>query len=125
MPGNTKPIKRMLREQAAIAYEKDLRQALLPLADAFDKWRRGELDSFELSRLIHQFHDGEAREIWKRWNLDRDPTMAVVYAVQDGILNRDDLPAPLLEYLRGSLELAAELDRMEAQAALAAEMEEE
>jgi len=61
-----KPIKRMLREQAARAHEEELRRALLPLAAAFDRWRAGELDSFALSDLIHEFHDGESREIWKR-----------------------------------------------------------
>ena len=31
------PLKRLLRKHAGIAYEAELRAALLPLADAFDK----------------------------------------------------------------------------------------
>ena len=61
MTETSKRIKRMIREYAAAAREEELRRALLPLADAFKRWEREELDSFALQDLIHQFHQGAAR----------------------------------------------------------------
>ncbi len=95
-------IKRMLREHVALAYEEELRRALLPLADDFDRWRRGEMASAEMSHRIHLFHQGPAREIWKTYNLGA-PTTSVAYAVHSGILDREQLPPELLEALRGVL----------------------
>ena len=93
-----RPIKRMLREQAARAHEEELRRALVPLAGAFDRWRAGELDSFALSDLIHEFHDGEAREIWGRYD-GAVAEFSVAHAIHTGILKRDTVPPPLLNAL--------------------------
>lgn len=93
-----KPIKRMLREQAARAHEVELHRALLPLADAFDRWRAGEIDSFALSDLIHEFHDGESQEIWSRYQ-SNIAEFSVAYAIRTGLLPRDTVPPPLLEAL--------------------------
>ena len=38
----------------------ELRRALLPLAEAFKRWEHSDLDSGELSDLIHRFHQGPA-----------------------------------------------------------------
>ncbi|MBV8169038.1 MAG: hypothetical protein JO021_19745, partial [Alphaproteobacteria bacterium] len=43
-----KRIKRMLRECAGKAHDEELRRALLPLADAFKRWERNELQSYDL-----------------------------------------------------------------------------
>ena len=48
-----KRIKRLLREFATRAHEEESRRALIPLANAFERWSRGEADSFELSDLVH------------------------------------------------------------------------
>ena len=61
MTETSKRIKRMIREYAAAAHKEELRRALLPLADAFKRWEREELDRFALQDLIHQFHQGAAR----------------------------------------------------------------
>ena len=53
-----KRVKRLLREYASAAHEEELRRALLPLAEAFKRWEHGDLDSGELSDLIHRFHQG-------------------------------------------------------------------
>lgn len=98
-----RPLKRLLRQQAALAYEEELRRALLPLADDFDRWRKGKVESAELSHRIHEFHQGPAREIWKAYNLG-PPEMAVAYAIRGGILDRAQVPPELLDVLRGLLE---------------------
>jgi hypothetical protein len=50
-----KRIKRLVREWAAIAHERDLRKSLSDLRAQFDRWDRGEIDSFELNGcIVHQ-----------------------------------------------------------------------
>lgn len=110
----TKKIKRLLREQAGAAYEEELRRALLPLAGDFDRRRRGELSSPELSDRIHRFHDGAAREIWKTYHL-ADPGMSVAYAIHNGILGRESVPAELMPHLGGALAFYRDIDAFEAQ----------
>jgi len=62
-----KRIKRLVREWAGVAHDRDLRDALSELRARFDRWDRGEIDSFELNNLIHRFHQDTARQIWKRY----------------------------------------------------------
>jgi hypothetical protein len=45
MADTPRRIKRLLREHAAAAHEEELRRALVPVADAFKRWERGELGS--------------------------------------------------------------------------------
>jgi hypothetical protein len=97
-----KHVKRLLREHAAAAHEEELRRALIPVADAFKRWERGELGSGELSEIIHKFHQGPARELYSRYN-DTYLHMAVAHAIATGILDRETLPADLLDHLAGAL----------------------
>lgn len=98
-----KRVKRLLREYASAAHEEELRRALLPLADAFKGWEKGELGSGALSDLIHRFHQGPARELFLRYNI---PHLGapVAYAVAAGILDRTAVAGELLEYLAGMIE---------------------
>jgi hypothetical protein len=97
-----KRVKRLLREYAAVAHEEELRRALLPLAEAFKRWERGDLGSGELSGLIHRFHQGPARELFVRYNT---PYLVapVAYAVVEGVLDRTAMPDELLEHLAGMI----------------------
>jgi len=97
-----KRIKRLLREYAAAAHEEELRRALLPVSEGFKRWERGELGSGELSEIIHQFHQGPARELWVRYNTPH-LEMAVAFAITTGLLARDTIPGELLEHLGGAM----------------------
>jgi len=101
-----KRIRQLLREFAAKAHEEELRRALTPLAHAFERWSRGEVDCFDLSDLIHAFHQGASRDLFVRYTRrPHDP--AVTYAIATGILNRQEVPEDLLEYLPTALEFYA------------------
>ncbi|HEX8905325.1 MAG TPA: hypothetical protein VF771_10810 [Longimicrobiaceae bacterium] len=102
-----------MRELAAKAHEEELRRALLPLADSFDAWRRGEVSSGDLSHLIHEFHDGAAREIWKSYNVGH-LTNSVAYAIHTGVLSHCEVPVEVLETLRMALAFYQDQDRLEA-----------
>lgn len=102
-PEPPKRIKRLLREFAAKAHEEELRRALTPLGNAFERWSRGEAESFELSDLIHEFHQGPSRDLFVRYT--RTPhDSAVAYAIASGIINRQEVPEDLLEHLALVLE---------------------
>jgi hypothetical protein len=99
----SKRVKRLIRECAAAAHEAELRRALLPLAEAFKQWERRELDSFALSDLIHQFHQGPAREIWLRY-ATRHLSPAVAHAIATGVLDRAAVPVEVLDNVAGLIE---------------------
>lgn len=103
MAAESKRIRRLLREFAAVAEEAELRRALLPLADAFKRWERGELDSFALKELIHQFHQGPARDIYLRYDRSRlEPSVA--RAIVSSVVDRAAVPAEVLDNLAGLIE---------------------
>jgi hypothetical protein len=99
-----KRLKRLVREWATIAHDRELAKALLELREQFDRWQRGEITAAELNDLVHQFHEGASREIWKTYATNRlEP--AIGFAVATGILRRAELPAELLQHVAGLIEL--------------------
>jgi hypothetical protein len=103
MADTPKRIKRLLREHAGEAHEEELRRALMPVAAAFKRWERGALGSGELSETIHRVHQGPARELFVRYNTPH-LKMAVAYAITVGVLDRQTIPAELLDHLARALE---------------------
>ena len=110
-----KSIKRSLRQLAGKAHEAELRAELAKLAEQFDAWRRGEIDSFDLSQHIHEFHDGAAREIWKTY-VQGDPYSSVAYAITAGIISRDEVAPEVLDALKHALAFHEDMDRLESTA---------
>jgi hypothetical protein len=103
-----KKIKKMIREFAAEAHERELHRELTKLDLRFTEWRNGQLGSGALSDEIHQYEVGPSRELFKRYNGGL-PDMMVAYAIVAGILKREEIPAELLEALASPLEY---FDRM-------------
>jgi hypothetical protein len=98
-----KRIKRLVREWAGIAHDRDLRKALSELRAQFDRWDRGEIDAFELNEFVHRFHQDTSREIWKRYATTHlEP--AVASAVVSGVLRKEELPTELVKHIAGLIE---------------------
>jgi hypothetical protein len=98
-----KRIKRLVREWAGIAHDRELHKALSELRVQFDRWERGEIDSFDLNELVHRFHQDSSREIWKRYATTHlEPTVAS--AVVAGVLRKEELPAELVQHIEGLIE---------------------
>ena len=72
------------------------------MSEAFGRWEKRELGSGELSEIIHQFHQGPARDLWVRYNTPY-LEMAVAYVITSGVLARDTIPGELLAYLAGAM----------------------
>ena len=103
MPDTSKRIKRLVREYAAIAHDRELGQALGDLGAQFERWRRGEIGPVELTDLIHQFHDGPARDVWRKYATNRlEPALAL--AVATGLVRKEELPAELGQHLAGLID---------------------
>src|SRR2546426_12341514 len=98
MAETPKRVKRLLREYAAVAHEEELRRALLPVAEAFKRWERAELDSGGLSEIIHKFHQGPARDLWGRYNTAH-LEMAAPFAMTKGPFRRKRRSARASGYL--------------------------
>jgi hypothetical protein len=99
----SKRIKRLVREWAAIAHDRELRKALSELRVQFDRCERGDIDAVELNELVHRFHQDTSREIWKRYaRTHLEP--AVASAVAAGVLRKEELPAELVQHIAGLIE---------------------
>ena len=98
-----KRIKRLLREQAEIAHDRELGAALSRLASDFRRWERGEITSFQLSDLIHAFHQGISRDLFVKY--DRPTYRAgVAHALATGIIDKAQVAPELLEHLAGVID---------------------
>jgi 3-oxoacyl-ACP reductase-like protein len=65
--GLSKEEKRQAREVATAAHYAELSAALEELAVLFADWHKGRIDAFQLADAIHQFHDGQSRELFNRY----------------------------------------------------------
>ena len=86
----TKKQRKHIRELASVSYERELNAALDKLQAAFQKWKHGGMSPFDLNEEIHQYHNGTARDLYKRYAIG-DPDMAVMFALAEGILKIEEL----------------------------------
>ena len=96
MTDYSKHVKRLLRELAAEAYEKELSRELAKLEKSFKEWREGKINSGELSHRIHQYETGVSRELFNKYNEGKND-FNVAYAIVTGILDREDVPEELIQ----------------------------
>ncbi len=89
--------KRLLRQLATLAYERELGRELASLERGFQDWRQGRIDAFELTDRIHRFHNGQARELYSRYNVGNQ-RLAVASAILEGIIGEAEVPQALLPH---------------------------
>jgi hypothetical protein len=95
-------VKRLLREYATEAYERELYRELTKLDASFAEWRSGAISSGELSHRVHQYERGPSRALWSKYN-HGEATVNVAYAIVTGILREDEVQAELLEAISGPI----------------------
>ena len=91
MPVMSKKQKKHLQELAGHCYELEMSEALSDLFDYFQKWKTGEIDVWDLNENIHHHHDYRARDLYKFYEVLRNPQNAVARGVSRGIINLDDI----------------------------------
>lgn len=94
----TKAQRGRLRELCGLAYERDLAAELARLEAAFQRWLANEIDAFELSDLIHNFHQGPSRKLFVKYSRP-DLPLAVASAIHRGVLAEGEVGAEILELL--------------------------
>lgn len=112
----SKRMKRILRKLSMEAHEEELRRALIPLAQSFEDWRAGQVGSGELAILIEDFHNGPARDLFRLYNSGM-LTFTVSSAIARGVLNRQNVPEEVLEFLAREIMYCEEDARHEAETA--------
>jgi hypothetical protein len=106
-----KAIKRRIRELAGLAYERALAAALGELEKEFASWRQGRCDAFQLEERIQKFHDGVARELWKKFS--PQPAFVLDLSVAEAIATRaisiEEAGPEVLEALRTKIEVVDDM----------------
>jgi hypothetical protein len=98
----TKAQRKRLRELGGVAYERDLGTELGHIEAAFRRWRAEEIDAFELSDLIHRFHQGPSRQLFSRYDSD-NIDFAVASAIHRRVLTEAEAGAEMIELLASHL----------------------
>lgn len=105
----SKAEKRYLGTLVSLAWERELNIALDALFKRFQEWKAGTLDPFELEQEIHRFHEGPAREAWKRYSVSPGQSdIAVAGAVTRGILEITDVESPFRSRIEPYVRFAAQ-----------------
>ena len=98
-----KSIRRQLRELRAQAHENELARELAKLAAKFDEWRAGKIDAWELTDLVHKYHNGPARELYSFYD-SGDDDLLVASALMKGILSEADVPEDVRKHIQGLID---------------------
>ena len=69
----TKAERKTLRELSGTTYEAEAHLMLEELDAEFQSWRTGEMESSELLRAIHEFHQHQSRELWSMYQGLKEP----------------------------------------------------
>jgi len=88
----SKQTRKKLRELNQLAYARELNYHLEQLGEKFDEWRNNGIDCWDLNDLIHQFHDGASRDLYKVYHYTKNEAYLVSRAVQLGFLEKAELP---------------------------------
>jgi len=99
---------KLIRQYARKAHEEELRRALEPLAGKFDEWRAGSVSSDELAEIIHKFHSGPSRELFKIHNAPAPLDLAVAYAITTGVLDEKKIDKAVLSHLEPAIRMYRE-----------------
>lgn len=92
----TKSERKELRRLAALAYERELAKALEVLKENFRQWKKNKITAFELSDLIHKFHNGIARNLWSFYETGH-AEIIVRHAIAEGIILKTEVSPGILE----------------------------
>ena len=87
-----------LRKLGGVAYERELAKALTSLEEDFKRWRKNKITAFELSELIHKFHNGVARNLWSFYETGH-AELSVRHAIAEGIILKTEVGSGILEKL--------------------------
>ena len=86
------------------AYENELATELAKLEKRFEDWRAGKICAGELAEIIHQYHNGPARDLWSKYNQNPYTELLIASAMVRGILQREDVSEEVWPYVEAAIE---------------------
>ncbi|MEN8907494.1 MAG: hypothetical protein ABF289_16180 [Clostridiales bacterium] len=96
----SKKEKKIFRELVNIAYERELKLELEKLEKNFIRLKNNEIGAFDLDNIIHKFHNGTSRNLYKKYNVSFNGglvEMAIAHSLRNGVLKRDEIDETLIE----------------------------
>lgn len=100
----SKRVRAQLRELAATAYERELRELLAGVENAFVRWRKGEIDTFALAAEVEQFSRGSVkRDLHYHYHNTSMLHLSVAHAIVRGVLKSEEVPGDALVALEPAL----------------------
>ncbi|MCB9059033.1 MAG: hypothetical protein H6627_10735 [Calditrichae bacterium] len=107
-----KSIRRKLREFSTEAYERELKIHLKKLNLLFKDWEGNKISSGELNHRIYEYNQGVSKKLFAKYNtLDAD--VLVGFAVANGVLVEEEIPADLYPFIERSIKLSQALKEEE------------
>jgi len=91
MPDFSKAVRKHVRRIRDQAYEAELHEVLRDLESGFSDWRKGRIDGFQLTDLIHGFHHGQQRALYNYYTRVKAP-VAAARAIALGLVAAEDVP---------------------------------
>ncbi len=91
-------VRKQIKQLCDRAYKAELEAALRDVEAGFADWRKDRLDCFELSDLIHDFHQGPNRSLYNYYSRVK-PHMAAARAIAEGLVPRDEVPQEVIATL--------------------------
>ncbi len=98
-----KSLRKIAKQLIGQAYKREQEKAIESLGREFDRWKSGEIDCWELTDLIHRFHNGESRDLYKIYEMG-DIKIALARAIAHGILGEEEVPAALRESMQPTID---------------------
>ena len=100
----TKTEAKALRNWAETAWDRELSAEITKLGIVIDALKTGELSPQQVNDLIHEFHDGVARDLY-RFYTRASPEMAVAHALVGQVIAKGELPLDLYARLLPLVEI--------------------
>jgi hypothetical protein len=99
-----------MRELSNRAYERELQLEMKKLAEQFKLWQDNQIDVWDLEQAVHKFHNGAARELYKRYTMLK-PDEVLPYALFKNIITYEELPIEIVEEMKMIVSILYNYDR--------------
>ena len=92
----SKSLQKDIKRLARAAHEREMQHCLELLNQKFVEWKNGKFDAWDLAQCIHEFHNGQARDLYNSYQ-SLSPESFLIRAVAAGHIAESELPAEMRE----------------------------
>ena len=99
----TKKQRSEMRQLRLLAWERELGNEIATLDKVIRSWRNGDIDAFDVSDEIHQFHDKRSRSLYSLYSSSGSSSFSVPNAIAKGVIAESEVSDGLLEEFREAI----------------------